>query len=229
VGKVTRPTLPEVYAREKLFKTLDRLRQQPVIWISGPGGSGKTTLVSSYLDSRNLSCLWYQLDEGDKDPATFFYYLSKAAKKAFSHKKSSLPLFTPHFTRGLPAFTQWYFEKLFDGFESPLALVFDNFHEVPEESRLSEVILHSLSRIPDKVNLILLSRSEPPAALIQLQANRQMEVLGWSDLRLSLSEAEGIIRLRNPGEGDALKYFNWGCGRRWKSKVIEIFKGVPFI
>jgi DNA-binding SARP family transcriptional activator len=198
VGKVTRPTLPEVYARENLFKTLDRLRQQPVIWISGPGGSGKTTLVSSYLDSRNLSCLWYQLDEGDKDPATFFYYLSKAAKKAFSHKKSSLPLFTPHFTRGLPAFTQWYFEKLFDGFEPPLALVFDNFHEVPEENHLSEVILHSLSRIPDKVNLILLSRSEPPAALIQLQANGQMEVLGWSDLRLSLSEAEGIIRLRNP-------------------------------
>jgi hypothetical protein len=95
VGKVTRPTLPEVYAREKLFKTLDRLRQQPVIWISGPGGSGKTTLVSSYLDSRNLSCLWYQLDEGDKDPATFFYYLSKAAKKAFPHKKSSLPLLHP--------------------------------------------------------------------------------------------------------------------------------------
>jgi len=56
VGKVTRPTLPQVYAREKLFKTLDRLRQQPVIHLlllvvpltmAVPTGAGDMALIPS--------------------------------------------------------------------------------------------------------------------------------------------------------------------------------------
>jgi len=70
LGKITRPILPEVYPRKRLFEALDKLRRQPLIWVSGPGGSGKTTLVSSYLEDRKIPCLWYQVEEGDKDPAT---------------------------------------------------------------------------------------------------------------------------------------------------------------
>jgi len=42
LGKITRPILPEVYPRKRLFEALDKLRRQPVVWISGPGGCGKT-------------------------------------------------------------------------------------------------------------------------------------------------------------------------------------------
>jgi ATP/maltotriose-dependent transcriptional regulator MalT len=51
------------------------MRERPVIWIAGPAGCGKTTLVSSYLEARGIPCLWDQIDQGDADPATFFYYL----------------------------------------------------------------------------------------------------------------------------------------------------------
>ena len=111
MSKLTRPILPDVFPRKRLFNLLDSMRKQPVIWVSGPGGCGKTTLVSSYLESQKLPCLWYQMDEGDKDPATFFYYLGQGAEKAYPKKKASLPLFTPEFSQGLPAFTHWYSEK----------------------------------------------------------------------------------------------------------------------
>ncbi|HUL37605.1 MAG TPA: BTAD domain-containing putative transcriptional regulator [Thermodesulfobacteriota bacterium] len=198
MGKFSRPILPDIFLRKRLFELLDCLRKQPVIWVSGPAGCGKTTLVSSYFESRQIPCLWYQIDEGDKDPATFFYYLAQAAKKASPRRKVSLPLFTPEFSRGLPAFTQWYFEKLFDLLKIPTILVFDNFHEVPEESLLPEIILNSLTRLPEGINIFILGRREPPPALIRLRANHQMAMMGWDELRLTLAEAEGIIQLRGP-------------------------------
>ncbi len=198
MGKVTRPALRGVFPRKRLFGLLDGIRERPIIWVSGPGGCGKTTLVSSYLESRNLPCLWYQMDEGDKDPATFFYYLGQGAKKASARRKISLPLFTPEFSQGLPAFTQWYFEKLFGLFKIPTILVFDNFHEVPEEGLLPDIILNSLTRLPEGINIFILSRSDPPPALIRLRANDQMGRVGWDELRLTLTEADGIIQLRAP-------------------------------
>ena len=70
MSKFTRPILTDIYPRRRLFDMLDRMRKKPLIWVSGPGGCGKTTLVSSYLEARKIPCLWYQVDEGDKEPAT---------------------------------------------------------------------------------------------------------------------------------------------------------------
>jgi ATP/maltotriose-dependent transcriptional regulator MalT len=60
MSKFTRPILADIYPRERLFAMLDRMRRQPLTWVSGPGGCGKTTLVGSYLEARKIPCLWYQ-------------------------------------------------------------------------------------------------------------------------------------------------------------------------
>lgn len=70
LAKVSQPILRDVYLRERVFKILDRARAKPVIWISGPPGCGKTILVTSYLERHGHPSLWYQIDEGDADPAT---------------------------------------------------------------------------------------------------------------------------------------------------------------
>ena len=87
--------------------------EKPVVWISSPAGSGKTTLVSSYLEARKLPCIWYQCDEGDADLATFFYYMGLAAKKVAPRYKTPLLLLTPEYVGGIPAFTRRYFEQLY--------------------------------------------------------------------------------------------------------------------
>jgi len=196
MSKVSPPVLMGVFLRKRLFGLLDRMRKQPVIWISGPPGCGKTTLVASYLQASKTPSLWYQIDEGDSDPATFFYYLGQAAKRASPRFRKPLPLLTPEYLQGISTFTLRYFENLFDRLKIPSVLVFDNYQEVPSDSPLHEIILNGFSRIPEGINVILVSRENPPPSLIRLRVNHQMEMLRWEDLRLTPEESAGIIRLR---------------------------------
>jgi len=207
IAKISRPILTEIYPRSRLFKLLDTGRKRPVIWVSGPAGCGKTTLVSSYIDARSLPCLWYQVDPGDGDPATFFYYLGLAAKKAAPRIRKLLPLLTPEYLQGIPTFTMRYFEELYSRLNPPspplkkggrggFVIVFDNYKEVPEGSPFHEVILNALSHIPEGINVVLISRKGPPPVFIRLEANHLMDILGWNELRLTLEESAGIVRLR---------------------------------
>ena len=196
MGKVTRPILTGVFPRKRLFGLLDGMRERPIIGVSGPAGCGKTTLVSSYLEARGLPCLWFQVDEGDADPATFFYYLGQAAKKASPHKRKPLPLLTAEYREDIPIFALRYFENLYSRLKPPSVAVFDNYQDIPDGSPFHELILNGLSHIPEGINVILISRREPPPALIRLRANHLMELIGWNELRLTLEESGGIVRFR---------------------------------
>jgi len=49
-----------------------------MVWVAAPAGSGKTTLLASYVDARKVPCVWYQIDPGDADIGSFFFYLKQA-------------------------------------------------------------------------------------------------------------------------------------------------------
>jgi ATP/maltotriose-dependent transcriptional regulator MalT len=103
---------------------------------------------------------------------------------------------------GVKTFTLRYFEDLFSRLHSRttsstpggFVLVFDNFQEAPEASLLHEVFTEGLTRVPEGVTVVILSRSEPPPLFAPLRANRRMEVIGWDELRLRFEETEGIVR-----------------------------------
>lgn len=194
--KISRPIPKGIYLRHRLFEQINHLRNRPVIWVSAPAGSGKTTLVSSYVENGSIPCLWYQLDGGDKDLATFFYYMGQAAAKAAPRKRKPMPLLMAEYLQGIPTFTLRYFEELYRRLKVPSLLVFDNYQEVPDDSPLHEVMHTALSHIPEGVSAIVISRKDPPSAFIRLQANQQMDILRWEEIRLTEEEARGIVNLR---------------------------------
>lgn len=199
LAKVTQPLLPRYYPRKRLYDLLERAGEYPVTWVAGPAGSGKTTLVNSFLKDRGLKCLWYQIDEGDADPATLFYYLKHAVQGISTEKDDSFPLLTPEYQSGLMTFTLRWFEELFESIPEDMVIVFDNYHEAPEPSPLHAVIAKGMSVIPGGSRVIFISRKLPPSEFSRLDACQQMAIIGWSDLRLDPEETERIAELLSPG------------------------------
>lgn len=75
-AKLTRPEPARALLRTRLFERPETANGQRAVWIMGPPGAGKTTLLSTYVANNQRRCLWYQLDTGDADLATFFHYLA---------------------------------------------------------------------------------------------------------------------------------------------------------
>ncbi|MFQ5736463.1 MAG: BTAD domain-containing putative transcriptional regulator [Thermodesulfobacteriota bacterium] len=199
ISKITRPNLTGVLRRRRLFKLLDDRRRRPVTWVSAPAGSGKTTLVSSYLDARKLTEIWYHVDEGDGELSTFFHYMGLAARKAAPRRKRPLPHLTPEYMLGLPTFARRYFEELYARLRPPFCIVFDNFQNVPDNSPLHELLALALSGVPEGGRVMVISRSGPPPQYSRLRANGLMTVIGGDELVLTEDESRGIVRLRGGG------------------------------
>lgn len=168
-----------------------------MIWITGPPGCGKTTLVSSYLDARKIPNLWYRIDENDSDIERFFHYLSRAAQKVIHKKGGSLPLYDPKSSRDISKFARRYFEEFYSRIKkTPLVIVFDNYQEIPAKSPLQRVIKIGLHSIAKGVTIILISRKDMPSTLSRIRANYSPEILRWNELRLTYEELEEIVKGR---------------------------------
>lgn len=191
LAKITKPKLANVTKRQRLFERIDG-GQTNALWLSGPAGSGKTTLVASYIDYRKLPCVWYQIDSGDSDVSTFFFYMSLAFK-AITESSQELPLLTPEYSMGIPIFTRRFFEQFFDRIKKPAILIVDNLHEIGNERSIHEVILEMISVIPTGMQVIVLSRQAPPPLFTRLQVNNCLAVLGWPEIRFNIGELYEFI------------------------------------
>ncbi|MBK7582037.1 MAG: hypothetical protein IPI67_17750 [Myxococcales bacterium] len=64
-----------------------------LVTLVGPAGSGKTTLVASYVLAEKRPTLWYQLDAHDADASAFFNELTHAARRRCFGAETVLPAF----------------------------------------------------------------------------------------------------------------------------------------
>jgi ATP/maltotriose-dependent transcriptional regulator MalT len=202
-AKTARPVPSKALERPRLFALLDEAQGCPVLWVSGPPGAGKTTLVADYLAHRPVDTIWYQVDGSDADPATFFYFVSQAVQQRYPDSRP-LPLLATEYVADLQAFTQRFFRELFSRLHAPCALVLDNFQEGVEAGGLWSVLQAGLSEIPPGGNVYVISRLEPPPLLARLRANSQMSVIGWDELKLTRAEHDGVVALRGVQLDDAM-------------------------
>lgn len=203
LAKLTRPRLFGAIRRERLFELLDQERERGALCVVGPAGAGKTTLVASYLDERNLPGIWYQIDSGDADLATFFYYLGLAAAP-WQGARASLPLLTAEYAHDLAAFARRFFRELFSRLPAHAVLVLDNYQEMPSDSAFHEMISGAIDELPVSQTLFAISRVNPPSAYARLLANQKVALVEWDALKFTLDETSAVLAARNVGESGML-------------------------
>ncbi len=198
--KLALPRQKNVFSRERLFSQIDALLDRSAIWITGIPGAGKTTLVASYVKSRKIPCLWYQIDSNDHDIASFFDYFSAASERFQIDREAPFPLFRPEYLPTMSAFSRRFFRHCLNNAAIPLLIVIDDYQEIDSDSVLHEIIGTAILEAPEGITFVILSREEPPGQMQRLLMNR---IIGWiesADLKLDMDEAMGFAEFHSDRE-----------------------------
>jgi hypothetical protein len=199
-AKVTPPWYEGAIERSRLLARLDSTRESAVVWFEAPPGAGKTTLVASYLATREVPCLWYRIDATDHDVGSFFHHLTLAASVVCGGAETGLPRFGPEYAAGGEAFTRNYFRQLFECIPCQL-IVFDEYQELGADSPLHRMIAIGMDELPAGYRALVLSRSPPPMEYARLQSTRSFELLDPFSFLLTEDETTALCNAFGEAHG----------------------------
>lgn len=212
------PAPPGLLHRPRLFQQLDHALtvENGAILISTPAGYGKTTLLSSWLRTRQTPPVaWLTLEDEDSDPARFLAYLVAALEtvqpEVGSHARDLLQTFHSQPT------IQTVLAEIINGLAhagTPLLLVLDDYHAI-QNQEIHHGVDFLLHHLPPHLHLVIASRVDPPWALARLRAQGRLDELRSNDLSFTLAEitdffnqinrlalsTEAIAALQNRTEG----------------------------
>lgn len=215
-AKLARPRLHETLLRKRLFDQLDAMRRRhAVIWVASPPGAGKTALAASYLTASDASSVWCQIDEGDADPATFFFFLSEAVQGT----GPALPWLAPEVSGDIPRFARLFFREYYARLPAGAIVVLDNIQEFDWEG-CGELMEIAFSEVPEGITILALSRNPPPARLARLELDGRLAILGWGALRLNRDEALALAQLSESDDGNSLAMLDQIDG--WAAGVVML-------
>lgn len=185
--KLNKPQIPElVTSRESLLKDCD---WADMILVSAQAGSGKSTVVSAWLSEQSKVYCWYSLDDWDNNLMQFFTYLISGIKnidiKAYEELKHLLEAFQ---TIGFESFLKALINQL-HAIKSPYILIFDDYHVIRNDL-IHQVIKTILDHFPPFMQLILITREDPPFPLAKMRAAKKLLELRINQLRFTQEEVK---------------------------------------
>lgn len=166
-----------------------------LVLVDAPAGSGKTTLVTQWLSSpaEVRPFAWISLDPGDNDPARLWWYIVRALQRACPALDASdilraLRVSPPDITGTmLPALLNELAQL-----REPVVLVLDDYHLIRDRSCHEQIGL-LLSHLPGTVQLVLITRADPPLPLSRLRAAGQLAEVRARELRFGPSEVAELV------------------------------------
>ena len=197
-SKIIPPVYHSVFERQRLFDILTENKHQPLVWVHGSPGAGKTTLVSSWLKQRQVRFLWYRMDSGINVSADLFYFLALSAQRNYPQKQVKLPAFTAEYADDIKAFAVVFFRRLFAVLDKEVAIVFDNCQEIENDPDFFHVLQIALNDIPEGLQIICISRNHPADFFSRLSLVGDLLEINPALLRFTEAESTAFISWLNP-------------------------------
>ncbi|TAK75162.1 MAG: hypothetical protein EPO12_19210 [Aquabacterium sp.] len=190
---------PPLLVRRRLHSLLDGAREG-LVWVSGPSGAGKTSLMRTWTDARRAAgtpCLWIQLDATDAEPAVFFRHLRLALLSTLATPQARNALRLPAWREAadaarLSAFAQRYFRAWTAALPKPLILVFDACEAAGADAALPLLLDQLLQALPAGALMLAAGTDPLPLTLHRWAASGRCLTLGWEDLRADDDEAREL-------------------------------------
>ena len=181
---------PGIIVRPRLLRALDEGVERPLTLISAPPGSGKTSLLGSWVASAGApdSVAWLSLDSGDGQRRRFWQAVLQALSRAGGGEAvTALAAHPPtRIERLVSALTD-----ALEGHAGPLVLVLDDFHEVGGVVHVDlDQLLH---RPPPALRLVIATRSDPPLRLGRLRMQGELGEIRAPELALTLAESAEML------------------------------------
>jgi LuxR family maltose regulon positive regulatory protein len=192
---------PQLVARPRLTERLDATLEagHRLTLVSAPAGFGKTTALSDWLahlaqHRPNTRVGWLSLDDADNDLTRLMTHLVAslnsvglgvdiAAIESLHTASTSAALTTivNDVTRAAELATgeEW-------------VLVLDDYHVI-SAPEVHEAVAFLLDHLPDRLHLVMATRSDPPLPLARLRSRGQLTELRGADLRFTPAEAREFL------------------------------------
>jgi LuxR family transcriptional regulator, maltose regulon positive regulatory protein len=201
--KINAPVLPAKFlSRPRLLEQF----KTPVIFITAPGGFGKTTLLNEWRQNCGKKVAWVNLDPGDNHALRFWLTVVSAFQTInpglgqdwISQLNNGSPSFLSrvvvHLTNDIIRLnteqddSQW------------IGLVLDNYHHV-QNPEIHTSMQTFLDNLPANLKLAVSSHRKLPFALGYLRANGMVTEMWKEDLRFTREEGIEYLLRNTPGSG----------------------------
>lgn len=198
--KLLPPTVPASYVRRE--RLMERMlagqdpRSKLTLVTAGPG-YGKSTLVADYVATTGCSACWLNLEPHDADPSTFLSYLFGGCFQQWPGDASrALELLNTAANPAaiVPSLVGLFAEELADRLSDRFMLVLDDFHAVQHADPVVAAVEALIAYLPENVQLIVISRTQPPFKIPQLRVRQQLVEVGIPLLRFSTEEIGALFR-----------------------------------
>ncbi len=188
---------PRLVDRSRLADVLDDALASsiPLILVSAPAGSGKSTLVSAWAASQSAAgsaaVAWLQIEESDADPARFWASVSAAIGRTHPEVAARVGPLAAGSQGAAPVVVPALVNEV-AALDERLVLVLDDYHliDVPDVHRGVEQLIELC---PPQLTIVVATRADPPFRLGRMRVRDRLREIRAADLRFDHDEAALLL------------------------------------